>query len=156
MLDEATRKEKALEYARLMNAGDVDGVLEMFSDDVVFEDPVGTTPIRGKDQLRKHIAWSIACDAHETPGRAVTSMDQRWVVAPTTVEVRIPTKITFDIIGVVEIGDDGLTRHVRAFWGVSNTKIGDGPELTGIEHVLTVVDHLRQMGGPARDSASPA
>ena len=25
-----------------MNAGDVDGVLDLFSDDVVFEDPVGT------------------------------------------------------------------------------------------------------------------
>jgi steroid delta-isomerase len=74
---------------------------------------------------------------------------------PITAEVRIPTKITFDMIGVVEIGDDGLIRHVRAFWGVWNTKIGDGPELTGIEHVLTAVDHLRQMGGPARDGASP-
>jgi steroid delta-isomerase len=156
LLDEATRKKKTLEYARLMNAGDVEGILDMFSDDVVFEDPVGAVPIRGKDRLREHIAWSITCNAHETPGRAVTSMDGRWVVVPTTVEVRIPTKITFDIVSVVEIGDDGLTRHVRAFWGLLNTKVGDGPELTGIQHILTVIDHLKRMGGPARESASPA
>jgi steroid delta-isomerase len=123
----------------------VDGVLEMFSDDVIFEDPVGVEPIRGKDQLREHIAWSIACNVHETPGRAVTSMDARWVVVPTTVVVRIPEKITFDIIGVVEIGDDGVAGHVQAFWGLSNTKVGDGPDLTGLAHVLTVVDHLRKM-----------
>lgn len=149
--DEATRKGKSREYARLINAGDVDGVLEMFSDDIVFEDPVGATPIRGKDQLRKHIAWSTACNAHETPGRPVTSIDGRWVVVPTTVEVRIPEKITFDIIGVAEIGDDGRTRHNWAFWGLSNTRVGDGPELTGIEHVLTVVDHLRKMHNPAME-----
>jgi steroid Delta-isomerase len=128
MPDEATRKEMALEYARRMNAGDVEGVLEMFSDDVVFEDPVGSPPLIGKDALRQRISWSIGCKVHEIPGRAVTSMDERWVVVPSTVSAYMPNKVTFTIIGVMEVGDDGLTRHVKAFWGVTDARWETGPE----------------------------
>jgi steroid delta-isomerase len=159
-VDEASGKAGALAYARLMNAGDVDGILDMFTDDVVFEDPVGTEPIRGMDELRSHIAWSISCGTYERPDRVVSSVDGRWVVVPTTVVVHHPLKITFRIIGVNERADDGRTRHARAFWGVSNTKVGDGRDRTGLEHVLTVVDALRQMRNPDRDPggdrASPA
>jgi steroid Delta-isomerase len=97
MPDEATRKHLALEYARRINAGDVDGVLDLFADDIVFEDPVGTPPIIGKEDLRRRIAWSVKCNVHEIPGRAVTSMDGRWVVVPSTVSVYIPEKLTFHI-----------------------------------------------------------
>lgn len=155
-VDEETAKQGAKDYARLMNAGDVDGILAMFTDDIVFEDPVGNEPVRGMDELRSHIAWSISCGAHETPGRSVASVDGRWVVVPTTVVVHVPTKITFTIIGVMERGEGGLTRHVRAFWGLSNARVGDGPEPTGIARVLTVVDALRQMHNPDRDRASKA
>lgn len=153
---EASGKAGAREYARLMNAGDVDGILAMFTDDVVFEDPVGGEPVRGLDQLRAHIAWSVACNAHETPGRVVSSVDGRWVAVPSTVVVRVPTKITFTIVGVMERADGGLTRHVRAFWGLANTKVGDGPDLTGLAHVLTAVDALRKMHNPHLKRTSPA
>ncbi|MEU5274456.1 nuclear transport factor 2 family protein [Streptomyces hygroscopicus] len=145
MADEATLKRMALEYARRMNAGDVEAVLELFSDDIVFEDPVGAPPLIGKDALREHIAWSIACQVHETPGRPVTSMDGRRVVVPTTVTVYAPAKLTFSIIGVIELGDDGLVHHAQAFWGITDTTVGDGPELTGVAHFMAVTQNLATM-----------
>jgi steroid Delta-isomerase len=154
MPDEAMRKSLALEYARRMNSGDVDAVLELFSDDVIFEDPVGTPPIVGKKDLRRRIAWSMKCNVHETPGHAVTSMDDRWVVVPSTVSVFIPEKLTFHIIGVMEIGDDGLTRHVRAFWGVSDTHVGDGPQPTGVAQFMAVTAALTKMGDLAKEITS--
>ncbi|WP_432015337.1 nuclear transport factor 2 family protein [Streptomyces cucumeris] len=154
MADEATLKKMALEYAARMNAGDVEAVLELFSDDIVFEDPVGAPPLVGKDALREHIAWSIECQVHETPGRPVTSMDGRRVAVPTTVTVLKPTKLTFSIIGVIELGDDGLVHHAQAFWGITDTKVGDGPELTGVAHFMAVTQNLAQMvnakGSPSR------
>ncbi|WP_413104731.1 nuclear transport factor 2 family protein [Streptomyces sp. Inha503] len=145
MADEATLKRMALEYARRMNEGDVEAVLELFSDDIVFEDPVGAPPLIGKDALREHIAWSIECQVHETPGRPVTSMDGRRVAVPTTVTVYAPTKLTFSIIGVIELGDDGLVHHAQAFWGITDTKVGDGPELTGVAHFMAVTQNLAKM-----------
>ncbi|MBL1102602.1 nuclear transport factor 2 family protein [Streptomyces coffeae] len=145
MADEAALKKMALEYAARMNAGDVEAVLELFSDDILFEDPVGAPPLVGKDALREHIAWSIECQVHETPGRPVTSMDGRRVAVPTTVTVRSPTKLTFSIIGVIELGDDGLVHHAQAFWGITDTTVGDGPELTGVAHFMAVTQNLAQM-----------
>ncbi|MEU4898737.1 nuclear transport factor 2 family protein [Streptomyces sp. NPDC044780] len=154
MADEATLKKMALEYARRMNAGDVEAVLELFSDDVVFEDPVGAPPLIGKDALRGHIAWSMECQVHEVPGRPVTSMDGRRVVTPTTVTVYAPAKLTFNIIGVIELDDDGLARHAQAFWGITDTKVGDGPELTGVAHFMAVTQNLAKMV-QAKGSPSP-
>lgn len=150
MPDEATRKAMAVEYAERMNAGDVERVLELFSDDVVFEDPVGTAPLVGKEALRRRIAWSIECNVHEVPGRPVTSMDGRWVVVPSTVTIHTPEKLTFHIIGVMEVGDDGLTRHVQAFWGVTDTRVGDGPQLTGVAHFISVAKHFTEVGSSTK------
>ncbi|MCQ6252286.1 nuclear transport factor 2 family protein [Streptomyces solisilvae] len=154
MADEATLKRMALEYARRMNTGDVEAVLDLFSDDIVFEDPVGAPPLIGKDALRQHIAWSIECQVHETPGRPVTSMDGRRVAVPTTVTVYAPAKLTFSIIGVIELGDDGLVHHAQAFWGITDTKVGDGPELTGVAHFMAVTQNLAKMV-QAKGSPSP-
>ncbi|NGO72159.1 nuclear transport factor 2 family protein [Streptomyces boncukensis] len=155
MPDEETRKRLTREYARRISEGDIEGVIGMFADDIVFEDPVGAPPLRGKEQLRRRIAEAVACQVHETPGRAVTSMDERYVVVPSTVVVHVPTKLTFHVIGIMEIGEDGLSRHVRAFWGISDTQVGDGPQESGVRHFATVAEHLTEMAkqaGPERSA----
>ncbi|MFD0521826.1 nuclear transport factor 2 family protein [Paractinoplanes durhamensis] len=68
LVDAATRKRLALDYCRLMNSGDVDGVLQLFAPDVRFEDPVGWTPVHGRAALRTHLATAIAARVHEVPG----------------------------------------------------------------------------------------
>jgi steroid delta-isomerase len=125
MPDEATRKAMALEYARRLNNGDVDGVLELFGDDIVFEDPVGRPALVGKDALRRHLELAVQCRVHETPGSPLTSMDDRYVVTPTKVTVFAPNKMTFNIVGIVEVGEDGLGHHVQAFWGVTDMTMGE-------------------------------
>lgn len=127
MPDEAARKAMALEYVGRINSGDVDGVLALFGDDIVFEDPVGKPPIVGKDAVRKHIEFAVKCRVREIPGTPVTSMDGRYVVTPTKVTVFAPIKINFNIIGVLEVGEDGLGHRLRAFWGETDMTIGDAP-----------------------------
>jgi steroid delta-isomerase len=127
MPSEAARKKMALEYAQRLNDGDIDGVLELFADDVVFEDPVGQPPLVGKEALRRHLVLAVDSKVHETPGAPVTSMDDRFVVTPTTVVVHAPTPMTFHIIGLVELGEDGLGHHVRAFWGMTDMSLGKPP-----------------------------
>ena len=127
---EAARKQMALDYARRFNAHDVDGVLALFADDIVFEDPVGRPPVVGKDGLRLHLELALLHGAHEVPGPPVTSMCDRYVVTPTTVTVRRPRPMTFDIVGIVELREDGLGARVQAFWGVSDVTM-DEPADTG-------------------------
>nr|MDT0663503.1 nuclear transport factor 2 family protein [Micromonospora sp. DSM 115978] len=124
MPDEAARKAMALEYARRLNDGDIDGVLDLFTDDVIFEDPVGQPPLVGKDALRQHLVLAVDSQVHEVPGEPVTSMCDRFVVTPTRVVVRAPTPMTFNIVGIVEVNEKGLGSHVRAFWGMTDMTVG--------------------------------
>jgi steroid delta-isomerase len=107
-------------YSRLLNEGDVEGVLDLFTDDIVFEDPVGRTPLHGKDGLREHLFWAVEAKVHELPGRPVTSMDGRFVVTPAEVRLYAPEEMYFRIIAVTELDEDGLGTHVRAFWGLTD------------------------------------
>lgn len=125
MPEETFRKAMALEYARLLNEGDVEGALGLFTDDVVFEDPVGRPPTVGKEALRKHLIMSVENHVHEMPGESVTSMCGRFVVTPTKVVLRTPTVMSFHIIGIVEFNEEGLGRHVRAFWGMTDMAVGE-------------------------------
>lgn len=130
MPDEAARKHMALDYARKFNSHDVDGVLDLFADDIIFEDPVGRPPVIGKDGLRLHLQLAILHGAHEVPGRPVTSMCGRFVVTPTVVTVAKPRPMTFNIVGIVELREDGLGHRVQAFWGVSDVTM-DAPAAAG-------------------------
>lgn len=125
MPDEAFRKAMALEYARCLNEGDVEGALALFTDDVVFEDPVGRPPTVGKEALRRHLAMSVENQVYESPQESVTSMCDRFVVTRTTVVLRTPAVMNFHIIGIVEFNDEGLGHHVRAFWGMTDMSVGE-------------------------------
>lgn len=125
MPDEAFRKAMVQEYARLLNEGDVEGALDLFTDDVVFEDPVGRPPTVGREALREHLTMAVQGQVHETPGESVTSMCGRFVVTPSTVVLRTPTPMSFHIIGIVEFNEEGLGRHVRAFWGMTDMTVGE-------------------------------
>jgi len=124
MPDEAFRKAMVREYARCLNEGDVEGALNLFTDDVVFEDPVGREPTVGREALRRHLVLSVENQVHETPGEPVTSMCGRFVVTQSTVVLRTPAVMTFHIIGIVEFNEEGLGHHVRAFWGMTDMTVG--------------------------------
>ncbi|MFG2007401.1 nuclear transport factor 2 family protein [Spirillospora sp. NPDC048911] len=133
MPDEAFRKAMVAEYARLLNEGDVEGALDLFTDDVVFEDPVGREPTVGKEALRRHLVLSVENHVHETPGEPVTSMCDRFVVTHSRVVLRTPAVMSFHIIGIVEFNDEGLGHHVRAFWGMTDMTVGEARR-TDTEH----------------------
>jgi steroid delta-isomerase len=122
--DEAFRKAMVQEYARRLNEGDVEGALDLFTDDVVFEDPVGRPPTVGREALRRHLVLSVENHVQETPGESVTSMCGRFVVTPARVVLRTPAVMSLHIIGIVEFNDEGLGCHVRAFWGMTDMTVG--------------------------------
>ncbi len=120
MPDEETRRRMPQTYSRLLNGGDVEGVVDLFTEDVVFEDPVGRPPLLGREALRNHLFWAVEGRVHEEPGRPVTSMDGRFVVTPATVRLFAPEEMVFHIVAVTELDEEGRGTHVRAFWGLTD------------------------------------
>jgi steroid Delta-isomerase len=149
VVDEVTRKALALEYCNRMNAGDVDGVLELFADDIRFEDPVGSPPVVGRHALRAHVAATIAAKVHEVPGTPVAAQDGQHVAIPVTATldylplgqvlahagiIAPPTnpetaRLRLRLLSVIKVGPDRLLRDVRVFWGRTDVSVVDGASL---------------------------
>ncbi|MGW0337531.1 nuclear transport factor 2 family protein [Streptomyces sp. NPDC003011] len=122
MLDEAARKRVALEYCRRINAGDVDGVLALFTDPPHVEDPVGDKTFADRAAYRAHLAGLVAYGIHETPGAPVAGLDGEHVAVPIVAELRpgqLPDGklLRISLIALMRIDGRGLIRHMRVFSG---------------------------------------
>ncbi len=143
MPSERDRKRLAYEHCRRMNAGDVNGLLELYADEVVFEDPVGWTRRRGSEALRAHFKEAVAAGLQETPGEPVAGQDDAHVLIPVTgimdylpagpdfaqrgwltaPEKPEDTRLKRDYLMMIRTNADGLIAELRVFWGRSDIEV---------------------------------
>lgn len=145
MIDERTRKKLVLEHCRRKNAGDIDALLEMFAEDVVFEDPVGSGPQTGRDALRKHFTDVIAANVREETGEPVAGQDGVHVLVPVTATMEYLPKgaeyaergwitapddpggkrLRCEYVLMLRTGRGRLIQELKAFWGRSDIDVLD-------------------------------
>jgi steroid Delta-isomerase len=150
MPDDAARKALALEYCRRMNAGDVAGVVDLFARDAVLEDPVGSTPVRGRAAFRPRFAQAVAGQVREVPGRPVGCLDGRHVMLPASVSVGGPglpagKRVESTVMGLMEVGDEGLIESLRVFWGKSDVSVLAGSEPGEARRKALAVEHCERI-----------
>ncbi|MEV7018945.1 nuclear transport factor 2 family protein [Streptomyces sp. NPDC093991] len=127
MVDEEKRKAVALEYCRLMNAGDLDGVLELFTPDVRFQDPVGTPALVGRQALRRHLGAAVDARIRESPGVPTAALDGHSVTLPVSGTMDRPgatdgSRVAFSLVSLMRVNDAGLIDEVRVIAGRSDWK----------------------------------
>jgi len=105
------------EHARRWNARDREAWLELFADDVVFEDPVGKAPKLGRTAAEG--SW----DNSLRPGREWTLVPTRIITGGSEAVVDMRNEGVVDgVAAVVEgielwkVDDRGKVVHVRAFF----------------------------------------
>ena len=143
MVDETVRKKVALEYCRRINAGDVAGLMNLFSERVRFEDPVGCTPVVGRSALRVHVERLVASNVVEEPGVPVAGHDGQHVAVPMTATLDYApigpmlaaaglvdppddpagARLHFNLVALMRVGADGLLHDVRVFWGRTDVSV---------------------------------
>ncbi|MFG2007402.1 nuclear transport factor 2 family protein [Spirillospora sp. NPDC048911] len=140
---ERDRKELALEHSRRVNAGDVDAILELYGDGVVFEDPVGWERRTGRDALRAHFDEAVAAGVREVAGEPVAGQDGAHAFIPITSDMDyFPLGPVFaergwlvppaDAAGkrlrrrhmlLLRVDATGLICQAQAFWGKSDLEV---------------------------------
>jgi steroid delta-isomerase len=143
LLNERSRKQLAFEHCRLMNAGDVDGLLALYADEVTFEDPVGWTRQTGRDALRTHFKEAVAANTHEAPGEPVAGQDDVHVLIPVTAimdylpkgpdfaergwlrppEEPAGKRLKRDSLLMLRTDDAGRIEELKIFWGRSDLEV---------------------------------
>lgn len=145
MPDEATCKALALAHCERINAGDVEGLLKLYSPAVRFEDPVGTGTRIGHGALRSHIAGAVAAGVYDAAGEPVAAPDGRHAAVPVTSTMSFlpngPLMVRYGILDaprdprtarmrfscmlVIQVGAQGLIEDMRAYWGRSDVRFVD-------------------------------
>ncbi|MDP6977797.1 MAG: nuclear transport factor 2 family protein [Myxococcota bacterium] len=114
-------------YLERVGARDVDGVLELFADDVSVEDPVGGAPgthVVGRKQVeaffRKGFARSLP--RPRLHGEISTTADDHAAMS-FTLELElggVPSEV--DVIDVVRFDRDGRIAELRAYWNADEIR----------------------------------
>jgi steroid delta-isomerase len=155
---ETRRKRLAIAHCERVNAGDLDGLLALYSPDVRFEDPMGSGEQVGHDALRRHAGMAVEAGVVEEMGPVVAAQDgvhaaisvtaslsylpngpalaATGVLCPPADEGAARLRVRY--LMVIGVGDDGRIATMRAYWGP-----GD----------ITVVTGAAEVTGPAPDSA---
>ena len=109
-------------YVDGFERGDLDALVSLFAPDATVEDPVGTPPRRGIDEIRDFYAVSIATGAKlELLGEPRCAAD--YVAFPFAVKLEWQGKRqVIEVIDTFRINDDGKITEMRAFFGPANMK----------------------------------
>jgi steroid Delta-isomerase len=145
LIDERTRKKLVLEHSRRKNEADLDGLLDLYAEEVAFEDPVGSTPRTGRDALRAHFGDAITAKVHEELGEPVAGQDgthvlvpvtavmdylplgaefaeRGWITAPDEPEKK---RLKCEYVLMLRAGRGGRIEELKAFWGRSDIDVID-------------------------------
>ncbi|MBY0276894.1 nuclear transport factor 2 family protein [Candidatus Binatia bacterium] len=101
-------------YCELVTAGDFDGIAQLYAEDASVEDPVGSTPHRGRDAIREFYRASAGAVRLELEGR-VRSAGNEAAAALIARPVADPT-MRVETLDVMVFRDDGLIASMRAYW----------------------------------------
>ena len=109
-------------YVDNITAGDLDGVINLFAEDAIVEDPVGSDPHKGHAALREF--YKVAC---ESVGKMTLEGNVRvcsnfgacaMLASPKGAE----DSLVIETLDVMEFNSEGKITSMRAYWGERNMK----------------------------------
>lgn len=101
-------------YCELVSAGDFEAIADLYADDAVVEDPVGSPPHRGRDAIREFYRASAGAVHLELEGR-VRSAGNEGAAAMIARPAADPA-LRVETLDVMVFRDDGLIASMRAYW----------------------------------------
>lgn len=112
-------------YVALVDAGDIDGILALYSEDARVEDPVGQSALEGIADIarfyREGLGASKVSATLTGPVRATLNgcgampfrVDMQWAGQPCSLHV----------IDVMEFDANGKIRSMKAYWSEANITV---------------------------------
>ena len=113
----------ALKYFSCFAAADVDGIVALFAEDAVVEDPVGGTPQRGLAAIRKffesgfvHVGGGFSF----VPEGNVRVAERAVACAAVATVERADPPFRMETLDVWTVGEDGKFTSMKAYYGPTN------------------------------------
>ena len=121
MLSDEEMKGVMQAYIEAFNRGDLDSLLELYADDAIVEDPVGTPAKKGKGEIAAFYKWAMEgrpqlALAAPIRGSHGNSAAMAFDVLPQMPEAPAVVRV----IDVMTFNEEGKFTSMRAYWGPSD------------------------------------
>lgn len=105
-------------YVELVDAGDIDGILDLYAEDARVEDPVGSSPYIGIEA----VAGFYRAGLGKASARAELTGPVRVAGRSGAMPFRVDLdwdgrRCSIQVIDVMEFDDQGRIRSMKAYWG---------------------------------------
>ena len=105
-------------YLEALSNKNLEGIMALYAENAVVEDPVGSDPHVGTAAIREFYTGAVGFDLEAAlTGQVRIAGDE--VAFPFTCS-NAAAGLTMHIIDVFKFNDEGLITSMRAFWGDSN------------------------------------
>ncbi|MEC0370461.1 nuclear transport factor 2 family protein [Paenibacillus chibensis] len=121
MLTEQNIKTAMQSYLDCFNQDDLEGILALYAEHAVLEDPAGTAPIRGKAAIREFYGRVVNGKTRISREEPIRGSHGNSGAMAIHIETQTPDSIlVFHVIEVMEFDESGLITSMKAYWGRSD------------------------------------
>ena len=118
MPDTDSMKAAMRAYIDCFNAGDLEGVLDLYAENASAEDPVGTPVHQGKDALRQFYVTAIETKGQLELVAPMRGSQGNCAAMAFDVKLNLPSgPATVRVIDVMSFDEECRITSMRAFWG---------------------------------------
>lgn len=126
MASEEQMKAAMQEYIDAFNRVDLDGIVALYADDAVVEDPVGSKPREGREAIRAFYKTAIESGARLKLAAPIRASHGNAAAMAFDVELKMPQgQAVIHVIDVMRFNDEGKFVSMNAFWGRSDMEARD-------------------------------
>jgi steroid delta-isomerase len=124
MATEAQMKAAVQAYVDRFNAGDADGIMELFADNCMIEDPVGS-PLKSRAEWDAFIRQGVEFGASLALSAPIRGSHGNFAGMVFTVTfVQGSKRITTNSADIMEFDENGKIAAMRGFWGPEDVSAG--------------------------------
>ncbi len=121
MITEEKMRAAMQEYIDAFNRVDVEAIIGLYADDATVEDPVGTEPKRGIDQIADFYRMAIKTGARLKLVAPIRASHGTAAAMAFDVHLKMESgPAVIQVIDVMEFNDDGKFTSMKAYWGAGD------------------------------------
>ena len=101
-------------YCELVTKGDFEAIADLYAEDATVEDPIGSTPHRGRAAIREFYSRSVGAVRLELEGRVRVAGREgagAMIARPTA-----DPKMRIETLDAMIFDDEGRITSMRAYW----------------------------------------
>ncbi|WP_405490921.1 nuclear transport factor 2 family protein [Nocardia sp. NBC_00511] len=110
------------QYVKLVASGPTSAIVDLYAEDAVVEDPIGTPQRRGHAAIGE-LYTALESLERETELHTVKVVGNQVAASFTLVTVSNGHRMTLSPIDVMELNDEGKIISMRAYWGPEDLKM---------------------------------